>query len=171
MEQDALLHVEVATVRAVVGEVQGADGQHGAHDVVAGHAQLDDIIAPKGPDTRVGRQGAVGLGGEVVEELELEEREHAPFGQLRGRVWLGGRRAGGGYGRAGLCFRGTARTSGRAGLEERTFDAVGYAIEACRSSLVALCQLAVKRMKPGQKKGNTLIFLDLQVEQPVLLFL
>jgi len=88
VEHDPLGRVEVASLRAVVGQVQGADGQYRPHDVVALEADLDDGHAPEVAHAWVDGEGRVRQGGEVVEELELEQGE--VFVALRvnhGRSW------------------------------------------------------------------------------------
>jgi hypothetical protein len=78
MQQNPLLDVEIPPLRPLARQVQRADRQHRAHDIVARQALLDHVVAPEGPDAHVGGQGGVGFGREVVEELQLEEREVGP---------------------------------------------------------------------------------------------
>ena len=102
VEEDGLLDVVVAAVRPLRGQVERADGQHGAHDVVAGQPELDDIVTPELPDARVGGEGGVSLCGEVVEQFEFEQREFYAFWGCRGRWEAGGRGARRGDWRMGL---------------------------------------------------------------------
>lgn len=67
--------VKVPASWAVVGQVQGTDGQHGTHDVVAAETQLDDIVPPELPQTWISREGGVCFCCEVVEKLKLDERQ------------------------------------------------------------------------------------------------
>jgi hypothetical protein len=139
VQQDALLKVKVAAVWPVVGQVQRADGQHGAHDVVAGQALLDDVPAPKVPYAGVRCEGGVRFGGEVVEELKFEEWQGSSFGERRGRAGPG---SGGGRGRGRrlcLCLRDTGRgVDSLAAPEKGTFYTVGDAVETCWMSLITL---------------------------------
>ncbi len=75
VQQDPLLNVKIPPLWPLARQVQRAHRQHRAHDIVAREAHLDHVIAPEGPDARVRGEGGVGFCGEVVEELELEQRE------------------------------------------------------------------------------------------------
>lgn len=54
VEEDALGEVVVATVRPVVGEVEGADGQYGSHNIVTFQPELHDRDPPEVADSGVG---------------------------------------------------------------------------------------------------------------------
>ena len=75
VKEDALGEVVFAAVWPVVGEVEGADGQHGPHDVVTFQAQLDHSHTPEIADAGVSCEGRVGEGGEVVEKFQFQEWE------------------------------------------------------------------------------------------------
>lgn len=75
VKEDSLGEVVVAAVWPVVGEVEGADGQHGSHDVVTFQAELDYSDTPEIADSGVGCEGRIGVGGEVVKKFQLQEWE------------------------------------------------------------------------------------------------
>lgn len=75
MKEDALGEVVVATVRPVVGEVEGADGQHSSKDIGALQPELNDRQPPEITDAGVCCEGRVGVGGEVVKKFQLQEWE------------------------------------------------------------------------------------------------
>ena len=144
---DAVGRVMIATVGAVVGEVEGADGEDGAHDEVALEADLDDGDAPKVTDVGVGGQCGVGEGGEVVEELELEHREMVSImAEVEGRRSRGGRDGGvcGTWGIGGARGRWLGENMGRGvviGARQKhkgTPGAVGEAVDAGGTPSIAL---------------------------------
>lgn len=73
MKKDPLGRVKITTLRSVVGEVEGAQRQDGAHDVVTFETELDDVYPPELANGQVGGEGGVRVDGEVVEEFKLQQ--------------------------------------------------------------------------------------------------
>ena len=76
VHDDALSRVKVTPlgIGLVVGEMKGADGQDGPHDVIAAQTDADHGGPPELADALVDGESLPCQNGEVVEQFQLQER-------------------------------------------------------------------------------------------------
>lgn len=72
MVYNGIRDVEVLLLWAVLGYMEGRNGENTPHEIVAADSQANNTKLPKILDSRVMSEGRISQGGEVVQKFEVQ---------------------------------------------------------------------------------------------------